>query len=140
MQEMVSTWPVGSPAMRVLVLVPTYNEIENIADVLHRARTALPDADVLVIDTAMSTMGGLEVARSIRTYRPRVKFVFITASTNAAHVAEALEIDASAYLSRRCSIAELEAAIAAVVGGERYVTTPVAAAPSAGPSSTICVA
>ena len=36
--------------MRVLVLVPTYNEIENIDDVLQRARMALPDADVLVID------------------------------------------------------------------------------------------
>ena len=36
--------------MRVLVLVPTYNEIENIDDVLQRARAALPDADVLVID------------------------------------------------------------------------------------------
>lgn len=36
--------------MRVLVLVPTYNEIENIEDVLRRTRVALPDADVLVID------------------------------------------------------------------------------------------
>jgi dolichol-phosphate mannosyltransferase len=36
--------------MRVLVLLPTYNEIENIEDVLRRARAALPDADVLVID------------------------------------------------------------------------------------------
>ena len=36
--------------MRVLVLVPTYNEIENIGDVLQRTRMALPDADVLVID------------------------------------------------------------------------------------------
>ncbi|MEX1008221.1 MAG: polyprenol monophosphomannose synthase [Acidimicrobiia bacterium] len=36
--------------MRVLVLLPTYNEIENIEDVLRRTRVALPDADVLVID------------------------------------------------------------------------------------------
>ena len=36
--------------MRVLVMLPTYNEIENIEDVLERARAALPDADVLVID------------------------------------------------------------------------------------------
>ena len=50
MQELATTWPVGSPAMRVLVMLPTYNEIENIDDVLERARAALPDADVLVID------------------------------------------------------------------------------------------
>ncbi len=36
--------------MRVLVLLPTYNEIENVEDVLRRTRVALPDADVLVID------------------------------------------------------------------------------------------
>ena len=75
MQEMVSTWPVGSPAMRVLVLVPTYNEIENIDDVLQRVRIALPDADVLVIDDGSPDgtadraekldvdLGGIEVLR-----------------------------------------------------------------------------
>jgi len=36
--------------MRVLVMLPTYDEIENIQDVLERARAALPDADILVID------------------------------------------------------------------------------------------
>jgi dolichol-phosphate mannosyltransferase len=50
MQEFATTWPIGSPAMRVLVMLPTYNEIENIQDVLERARAALPDADILVID------------------------------------------------------------------------------------------
>jgi dolichol-phosphate mannosyltransferase len=75
MQEFASTWPIGSPAMRVLVLVPTYNEIENIDDVLQRARTALPDADVLVIDDGSPDgtgdraekldveLGGIEVLR-----------------------------------------------------------------------------
>ena len=38
MQELATTWPVGSPAMRVLVMLPTYNEIENIQDVLERSR------------------------------------------------------------------------------------------------------
>lgn len=61
--------------MRVLVLVPTYNEIENIEDVLRRARAALPDADVLVIDDGSPDgtadraekldveLGGIEVLR-----------------------------------------------------------------------------
>jgi len=33
-----------------LVLVPTYNEVENLPAILDRIRAALPDADVLVID------------------------------------------------------------------------------------------
>jgi dolichol-phosphate mannosyltransferase len=61
--------------MRVLVLVPTYNEIENIESVLRRTRAALPDADVLVIDDGSpdgtadraekleADLGGIEVLR-----------------------------------------------------------------------------
>jgi len=57
------------------VLVPTYNEIENIDDVLQRARAALPEADVLVIDDGSPDgtgdraekldvdLGGIEVLR-----------------------------------------------------------------------------
>ncbi len=44
--------PAAAPAgrTRVLVVIPTYDEIENIADVLRRVRCALPDATVLVVD------------------------------------------------------------------------------------------
>ena len=41
---------VGCAAVRPLVVLPTYNEAENIADVLERVRAAVPDADVLVVD------------------------------------------------------------------------------------------
>lgn len=36
--------------MRTLVVLPTYNEIENIEEVLRRIRAAIPHADVLVVD------------------------------------------------------------------------------------------
>jgi dolichol-phosphate mannosyltransferase len=36
--------------VRVLVVTPTYQESENIAEFLHRARAAAPDADILVVD------------------------------------------------------------------------------------------
>ena len=36
--------------MRTLVVVPTYLEIENIVEVLTRARAAAPDVDILVVD------------------------------------------------------------------------------------------
>jgi len=56
--------PIGSPAMRVLVMLPTYNEIENIGDVLERTRRAVPDADVLVIDDG-SPDGTAEAAEKL---------------------------------------------------------------------------
>src|SRR4051812_26936595 len=39
-----------APVVRPLVVLPTYQEAENIADVLGRIRSALPDAHVLVVD------------------------------------------------------------------------------------------
>jgi dolichol-phosphate mannosyltransferase len=42
--------PIASNAMRVLVVLPTFNERENIEHVLRQTRTSLPAADVLVVD------------------------------------------------------------------------------------------
>ncbi|MHB8457942.1 MAG: glycosyltransferase, partial [Acidimicrobiales bacterium] len=36
--------------MRVLVVLPTYNEAENIPTILERVRESLPEASVLVVD------------------------------------------------------------------------------------------
>ena len=36
--------------MRALIVTPTYEEAENIAEFLERTRAAAPDADILVVD------------------------------------------------------------------------------------------
>ncbi|MEW1627893.1 polyprenol monophosphomannose synthase [Streptomyces sp. NPDC089173] len=38
------------PLGKVLVIIPTYNEVENIRPIVERVRTAVPDADILVAD------------------------------------------------------------------------------------------
>ncbi len=35
---------------RVLVIVPTYNEVENLEPILARLHASVPDADALVVD------------------------------------------------------------------------------------------
>ena len=35
---------------RILIIIPTYNEVENVVQIVTRARTAVPQADVLVAD------------------------------------------------------------------------------------------
>ena len=50
--------------MRALVVLPTYDEAENIAEVLHRLRRAVPTADVLVVDDS-SPDGTAEIAKSV---------------------------------------------------------------------------
>ncbi len=37
-------------ASKTLVIVPTYNEIANIADVIQRLKSATPDVDILIVD------------------------------------------------------------------------------------------
>lgn len=44
--------PPRVPAVRSLVVLPTYNEAANIAEVLDRLRSACPEANVLVVDDA----------------------------------------------------------------------------------------
>ena len=50
-------------AVRTLVVLPTYNEADNIAEVLRRLRAAVPHADVLVVDDS-SPDGTAEVAKA----------------------------------------------------------------------------
>jgi dolichol-phosphate mannosyltransferase len=49
--------------MRTLVIIPTYLEAENIADVLGQVRAAVPEADILVVDDA-SPDGTADLARA----------------------------------------------------------------------------
>jgi dolichol-phosphate mannosyltransferase len=49
--------------MRTLIIIPTYLEAENIADVLGRVRATAPEADILVVDDA-SPDGTADLARA----------------------------------------------------------------------------
>lgn len=53
-----------SPAMRAVVLVPTYDEVDNIEAMLRALRLAAPDAGIVVIDDA-SPDGTAEVAERV---------------------------------------------------------------------------
>ena len=57
--------------MRTLVVLPTYNEAENIVEVLRRLRRAVPAADILVVDDA-SPDGTAEITRTVAAELGRV--------------------------------------------------------------------
>ncbi|WP_343074520.1 polyprenol monophosphomannose synthase [Nakamurella aerolata] len=45
-----SSSPSAAPSDSVLVVIPTYNEAENLPRIVERLRAAVPDADLLVVD------------------------------------------------------------------------------------------
>jgi len=60
------------PLERVLVLIPTYDERENLPGVVARTRASVPEADVLVLDDG-SPDGTGEVADALAAADPRVR-------------------------------------------------------------------
>jgi dolichol-phosphate mannosyltransferase len=62
------------PVVRVAVLVPTYNERENLPRILARVRASVPDADVVVLDDN-SPDGTGAVADELAAGDPRIRVV-----------------------------------------------------------------
>jgi dolichol-phosphate mannosyltransferase len=59
-------------ASRVLVVIPTFNEVDNVAGIVRRVRTATPQVDVLVVDDA-SPDGTGALADKLTEADPRVQ-------------------------------------------------------------------
>jgi dolichol-phosphate mannosyltransferase len=59
-------------AVPVLVIIPTYLEAENIADVLARVRTSVPDAHILVVDDG-SPDGTADLAAEVAAERGQIE-------------------------------------------------------------------
>lgn len=64
--------PDGPSGDRTLMVIPTYNEIDNLADIVGRLRKAEPDVDVLVVDDG-SPDGTGRVADELAAQDPQVQ-------------------------------------------------------------------
>ena len=69
-----ATTPDWAELGAVLVIIPTYNEAENIGPIVARLRAAVPDADVLIVDDN-SPDGTGQVADDLARRTPRVKVI-----------------------------------------------------------------
>jgi dolichol-phosphate mannosyltransferase len=57
--------------VKILIIIPTFNEAENINEILPRALTALPSADVLVVDDN-SPDGTAAIVQGMQHLNPRI--------------------------------------------------------------------
>jgi dolichol-phosphate mannosyltransferase len=62
---------------RVVIVIPTYNEVENLRWIVGRVRSAVPDADVLVVDDG-SPDGTGDLADTLAAEDPHVSVVHRT--------------------------------------------------------------
>jgi len=84
--------------------------------------------DIVVADSALPLVRGLDLVRRARELQPALKVVIVTADEDPAQGVLALEHGAWGYLLRRCAGAELLRAIAEVAANRIYVTPLVAGA------------
>ncbi|HNQ24759.1 MAG TPA: response regulator transcription factor [Phycisphaerae bacterium] len=89
-------------------------------------RVAAVPCDVVVMDLAMPGMSGLEVLRELRRRQPRLPVLILTMHPADQYAVRTLREGAAGFLHKGDSPGELVEAIRTVVGGQRYISRPVA--------------
>jgi DNA-binding NarL/FixJ family response regulator len=85
------------------------------------------DPDLVLMDIAMPGLNGLEATARICKETPKVRVIILSMYANEEYVREAIEAGAAGYLVKKSAAVELEQAITAVAGGEKYFSPLVSA-------------
>ena len=76
--------------------------------------------DLVLMDVAMPGLNGLEATARISKDVPGTRVIILSMYANEEYVREAIRAGAVGYMVKRGAAAELEVAITAVAGGEKY--------------------
>jgi DNA-binding NarL/FixJ family response regulator len=77
---------------------------------------------LVLMDITMKMLNGLEATRQLRREFPAVRVIILSMHTSEDYVQQALRAGAAGYLLKDAAMPELEAAIAAVMRGEVYLS------------------
>jgi DNA-binding NarL/FixJ family response regulator len=86
-----------------------------------RAASENPDADLMMLDLAMPGASGLNALMMIRAEFPNIPVAVISASDDMPTIRRALELGASAFISKSSGIDEIREAISAVLAGDVWI-------------------
>ena len=114
-------------SLRFLLEVPggieVVGEAANGREAVEMAEKLLPD--VVLMDTIMPGLNGIEATRQIRRRLPRTKVLMLTGYMEDEHVAGALKAGASGYVLKKSELDELVLGIQAVHRGNPYFSSSI---------------
>lgn len=82
----------------------------------------LADADCLLLDISLPGRNGLELIPEVKRMRPALKVLIVTMHVDRSLVDAAFNAGANGFIPKDSGLEELEAAIDAVLAGQRYVS------------------
>jgi DNA-binding NarL/FixJ family response regulator len=86
-----------------------------------KAASAHPDADLMMLDLAMPGVSGLTGLMMIRAEYPDLPVAVISASDDQPTIRRALELGASAFISKSSGLEDIRSAIATVLAGGLWI-------------------
>jgi DNA-binding NarL/FixJ family response regulator len=95
-------------------------------EALVKVRQLMPD--IVLMDLAMSVMGGLEATRRLRRDFPGIKVLALTQYDDSEYVIPIIEAGACGFITKMSAFSELAAAIEAAYRGESYLSPTAATA------------
>jgi DNA-binding NarL/FixJ family response regulator len=98
-------------------------EAANGRDAVDLAEKLQPD--VVLMDTVMPGLNGIEATRQIRRRQPRTKVLMLTGYLEDEHVAGAIKAGASGYMLKKSELDELLVGIQAVHRGNPYFSSSI---------------
>lgn len=98
-------------------------EAANGEEALRQARECQPD--LVLMDIAMPTLGGLEAAARLRDELPETRVIILSMHATDDYVAQAIRAGASGYILKDAATAELALAIDAVARGGKWISPAV---------------
>ncbi|HWC26777.1 MAG TPA: response regulator transcription factor [Solirubrobacteraceae bacterium] len=104
--------------------IEVVGEAENGPQALELAEALEPD--VMILDLRMPDLGGLAVLEKLRTSRPAIRVIVMTASEQASTLLDAVAAGAAGYLSKRSTGEELRQAVITAHGGGSVITPALA--------------
>lgn len=83
--------------------------------------------DVMIIETSMPNLNGIEATRKIIHKQPKIKVIALSSHSDRRSVCEMLKAGASGYLPKTCGFEELVCAIRNIILGRTYLSSQISA-------------